>query len=176
MSLSSEARTITGLVLAAFLLAACNTADDSTNVPTTGEEAAFQLRGDVSAVDIEDVDVDVDVSAGPDGVDIDPSASARVQLTINLEEINSEAAQLCGLQSGSDAVVVVTDETDLQMDRPLEELGSIQDESVTASGTARKLADAGTQPTEPAGGCALDAATLGLDEEPQGEGNPTPVA
>lgn len=176
MSGGGVARRFAVLLVGVLLLPACNTGDDAANEATTGEQAAFELRGDVTAVDVEDVDVNVDVSAGPEGVDIDPSGSVRVQLTVNLEEINTEAAQLCGLQAGSDTVVVVTDETDLAMDRPLTELATIQDESVTASGTARKLAASGAEPTEPAGGCALEASNLGLAEEPEGEGNPTPVA
>ncbi|HEX2052826.1 MAG TPA: hypothetical protein VHJ78_03735 [Actinomycetota bacterium] len=159
-----------------FLLSACNTADDTSTAPTTGQESAFQLTGDVSAVDVEDVDVDVDVSAGPDGIDIDPSGSVTVQLTVNLESINDEAAQLCGLQAGRDATVVVTDETDLDVDRPLAELGTIQDESITASGTARQLVGSDASANEPAGNCTLAAASLALAEEPAAEGSPTPVA
>ena len=157
------------LLILVVVLSGCNTADDTSKAPSTGRQASFQLSGDVSAVDVEDVDVDVDVSAGPGGINIDPSAGVTVQLTVTLEAINQEATELCGLESGGEAVLVVTDETDLDFDRPLTELGTIQDESITASGTAEQLA-AGTQgAAEPDARCSLTATTLALAEEPEAE-------
>lgn len=169
---SSVGRSV-GLLLLGPMLSACATADDSSTAPTTGQETSFQLTGDVTAVDIEDVDVDVDASVGPDGIDVDPSGSITVQVTVNLESINDEAAQLCGLEVGGEAVVVVSDETDVQFDRPLTELDTIEDESIIASGSARELAGATANGADPGGECSLDAATLGLAEEPEGQGSPT---
>jgi hypothetical protein len=162
-------RMLCGISVLVLALAGCNTDGDSSDDATTGAEAAFELTGDVSAVDIEDVDLGLELSTGAEGVEVNPNASATVQLTVNLESINQEAADLCGLQSGSDAVIVVTDETDLGLDRPIEELRTIRDESIRATGTARELSgetagpDAGTAPE---GSCRLDARTLALAEEP----------
>jgi hypothetical protein len=161
-------RTVSLFMVAALVLCACNTDDDASDDPTTGSEAAFEITGDVSAVDVEDVDVGIDLSTGPDGVEFDPSASATVQLTVNLESINQEAAGLCKLEVGSDAILTVTDETDLELDRPFEELGTIGDESVKATGRASELSAETASPnaaTDPDGACRLQAETLSLAEE-----------
>ena len=168
MFIGAGTRKGVGLFILVLVLTACNTADDASKAPTTGQRASFHLSGDVGAVDVEDVDVDVDVSAGPGGINIDPSAGVTVQLTVTLESINQEAGRLCGLQSGGEAVVVVTDETDLELDRPLSELGTIQDESITASGTAEQLAAATADAAEPGTRCSLTASTLAVAEEPGG--------
>ncbi len=161
-------RTVSLLVVAALVLGACNTDDDGSDDPTTGTETAFEITGDVSAVDVEDVDVGIDLSTGPDGVEFNPSASATLQLTVNLESINREAAELCKLEVGSDAILTVTDETDLELDRPFEELGTIGDESIKATGRASELAAETASPnaaTDPDGACRLEAETLSLAEE-----------
>lgn len=164
--LARSARKLCGILVIALTLAGCNTQGDSDGA-TTGTEAAFELTGDVSAVEIEDVDFGLDLSTGGEGVEMNPNASVTVQLTVNIESINQEAADLCGLESGSDTVLVVTDETDLGLDRPLEELGTIRDESIRTTGTARKLSGETASPdaAAPQGSCRLDARTLALAEE-----------
>ncbi|HEX2178036.1 MAG TPA: hypothetical protein VHL54_00740 [Actinomycetota bacterium] len=166
--LARSARMLCGILVIVLTLAGCNTEGNSSDDPTTGTEAAFEVTGDVSAVDIEDVDFGLDLSTGGEGVEINPSASVTVQLTVNIESVNREAADLCGLEPGSDTVIVVTDETDLALDRPLEELGTIQDESIRTTGTARELSGETAGPdaaVAPAGSCRLDAQTLALAEE-----------
>ncbi len=163
----------TWLVALVLLFPACATADDNTTAPTTGKESSFQVTGDVSAVDVEDVDVDVDASIGPDGFDVNPSGSVTVQVTIKLESINDEAAELCEVQAGGDAVLVVNDDTDLAFDRPLTELDTLRDESVTATGTARELAGQTVDAADPGAACILTAVTLALAEEP---GDPATTA
>lgn len=159
-------RTVSLFMVAVLVLGACNTDDDASDDPTTGSETAFEITGDVSAVDVEDVDVGIDLSTGPDGAEFNPSAT--VQLTVNLESINQEAAELCKLEVGSDALLTVTDETDLELDRPFEELGTIGDESVKATGRASELSAGTASPdaaTDPDGACRLQAETLSLAEE-----------
>lgn len=155
-------------LLVLSVLAACNTADDTSNANTTGQTAEFEISGDVSAVDIEDVDLDPGISAGRDGIDVNPQASIRVQLTVNIESINQEAADLCKLQAGSDTIVVVTEDTDLDFDTNLTEMDSLDDESVIATGTAEeRLVESDSTPTttDPDGVCVLTAERLRVDEE-----------
>ncbi|HYN98778.1 MAG TPA: hypothetical protein VEU28_03815, partial [Actinomycetota bacterium] len=149
---------LAGSLLVLFLLGACKTADNTAGTDTTGQQTQFEVSGDVSAVDVEDVDVDPNISTGPDGIDIDPEASVRVQVTINIESINDEAAELCNLQAGSDAIVVVTDDTDLNLDRSITELDTLSDESIVATGVAQER-QSGASPTvtQPDGGCLLTA-------------------
>lgn len=157
-----------GMLLCLVLLAACNTDDDASDDITTGKEAQFEISGDVSAVDIEDIDVDPGISTGPDGIDVDPSASVRVQLTVNVESINDEAAALCKLQPGGDAILLVTEDTDIDFDRPLDELDELDDESITASGTAEERlveSDATPNASDPDGTCVLTVERLALKEE-----------
>ncbi|HEX2148927.1 MAG TPA: hypothetical protein VHI31_01950 [Actinomycetota bacterium] len=159
---------LAGSLLVLFLLAACNTADNTAGTDTTGEQTRFEVSGDVSAVDVEDVDLDPNISAGPDGIDINPEASVRVQLTINIESVNDEAAELCNLEAGSDAIVVVTDDTELNLDRSITELDTLSDESIVATGVAQeRQAESGASPTatDPDGGCLLTAQSLELDQE-----------
>lgn len=172
----TRSRALVGALLVLMVLAACNTGDDTSDANTTGEEAQFEVSGDVTAVDIEDIDVDPNISAGTDGIDIDPEASIRVQLTVNIESINTEAAELCKLQVGSDAVVVVTQDTDMDFDSPLNEMNTLDDESIIATGTAEeRLIESDSTPTttDPDGACVLNAERLRLDEESPDEPSPT---
>jgi hypothetical protein len=165
------------LVVLVVLLAlpACNTSEESEAPPATGQESPFELTGDVSAVDIEDVDFDV--SLPPEGVEVDVDAGITVNMTINLETIDDASSTLCGVAVGQDVILVVTEDTDLDFDRPLSELGTLEDESVRASGTARE-ATGGESPgqgtTEPAGNCTFHAATLSLVEEQTPAATPSP--
>jgi hypothetical protein len=171
------ARALAGALLVLLGLTACNTADDTSDANTTGETAQFEITGDVSAVDIEDVDFDPNISTGNDGIDIDPEASIRVQLTVNIESINAEAAELCKLQPDSDAIVVVTEDTDLDFDSDLSEMDTLDDESIIATGTAEERlveSDATPSTTDPDGACVLTAERVRLAEEtPAPNGSPT---
>jgi hypothetical protein len=154
------------LLLTILLLSACNTQEDEQPPTTTGEETPFELTGDVSAVDIEDVDFDVSLPA--EGVNVGVDAGITVNLTVNIETIDDPSSQLCEVAAGQDAIVVVTEETDLDFDRPLSELGTLEDESIRASGTARQEAAAespGQGTTQPAGSCRFHASSLSLIEE-----------
>lgn len=181
MVVRARSRALAGAFLVLAVLAACNTADDTSDANTTGEQAQFEISGDVSAVDIEDVDVDPGISTGPDGIDIDPEASIRVQLTVNIESINEEAAALCKLQADGDAIVVVTEDTDLDFDANLTEMDTLDDESIIATGTAEeRLVESDSTPTttDPDGACVLTAERVRLDEEtatePSAEPSPSP--
>lgn len=173
----ARSQALAGAWLVLLVLAACNTADDTSDANTTGETAQFEISGDVSAVDIEDVDLDPNISTGPDGIDIDPEASIRVQLTVNIESINEEAAELCKLQPDSDAIVVVTEDTDLDFDSDLNELDTLDDESITATGTAEeRLVESDSTPTttDPDGACVLNAERVRLAEETATEPSESP--
>jgi hypothetical protein len=172
------ARALAGALLVLLGLTACNTADDTSDANTTGETAQFEISGDVSAVDIEDVDFDPNISSGNDGIDIDPEASIRVQLTVNIESINAEAAELCKLQPDSDAIVVITEDTDLDFDRDLSEMDTLDDESIIATGTAEeRLVESDSTPTttDPDGACVLTAERVRLDEETPTEPGESPT-
>lgn len=174
----ARSQALAGAWLVLLVLAACNTADDTSDANTTGETAQFEISGDVSAVDIEDVDLDPNISTGPDGIDIDPEASIRVQLTVNIESINEEAAELCKLQPDSDAIVVVTEDTDLDFDSDLNELDTLDDESITATGTAEeRLVESDSTPTttDPDGACVLNAERVRLAEETATEPSESPT-
>lgn len=164
--------------LAMLVLPACNTQDDTGPPAATGEESSFELTGDVSAVDIEDVDFDVSIP--PEGVNVDVDGGITVNLTVNLETIDDASSELCGVAVGQDVIVVVTDETDLDFDRPVSELGTLEDESIRASGTAREEAAAaspGQGTTEPASSCEFHASTMSLVEEsPPPGATPTPTS
>jgi hypothetical protein len=102
-----------------------------------------------------------------------------VNLTVNIETIDDPSSQLCGLEVGQDVVVVVTEETDLEFDRPLNELGTLEDESIRVSGTARETAavqSPGQATTDPGGTCEFSASTLSVVEEasPTATVSPTP--
>jgi hypothetical protein len=168
-----------GMLLCLVLLAGCNTDDDASDDMTTGRQTQFEISGDVSAVDIEDIDVDPGISTGPDGIDVDPSASVRVQLTVNVESINDQAAELCELQPGGDAILLVTEDTDIDFDRPLDELDTLNDESITATGTAEERlveSDATPNASDPDGTCVLRAERLALREEATTTPAATPTA
>ena len=160
-----------------LLLSACNTEQDATP-PATGQESSFELTGDVTAVDIENVDLDVSVPPPGERVALDVDASITVKLTVNIETMDDSSSQLCGLEVGQDAIVVVTEETDLEFDRPLNELSTLEDESIRATGTARETAAVQSpgQTTEPSGSCEFAAGTLALVEEtsPAATVSPTP--
>lgn len=163
-----RARAWAGMLLCLISLGACNTGDDTSDDLTTGQQSQFEISGDVSAVDIEDIDIDPGVSTGPDGIDVDPSASVRVQLTVNVESINDEAARLCKLQPSGDAILLVTEDTDIEFDRPLDELNTLDDESITASGAAEERlveSDATPNASDPDGICVLRVERLALKEE-----------
>ena len=181
MVVRARSRALAGALLVLALLVACNTGDDTSDANTTGRQAQFEISGDVSAVDIEDVDVDPGVSTGPDGVDVDPDVSIRVQLTVNIEAINEEAAELCKLQAGSDAIVVLTEDSDLDFDANLTEMDTLDDESIIATGTAEeRLVESDSTPTttDPDGSCVLTAERVRLEEEtaiqPGESPSPTP--
>jgi hypothetical protein len=96
-----------------------------------------------------------------------------------MESIDDATAQLCGLQAGTDVIVVVDDNTDLDFDRPLTELGTMEDESIRASGIATEraaLQSPGGGSKEPAGKCELRAQTVALVEEATPEPNASPTA
>jgi hypothetical protein len=174
----ARSRAMAGALLVLLVLAACNTADDTSDANTTGATAQFEISGDVSAVDIEDVDFDPNISTGPDGIDVDPEASIRVQLTVNIESINEEAAELCKLQADSDAIVVVTEDTDLDFDSDLSEMDTLDDESIIATGTAEeRLVESDSTPTttDPDGACVLTAERVRLDEEAPTEQSESPT-
>jgi hypothetical protein len=161
-----------------MLLPACNT-EESEPPPTTGQETSFELSGDVTAVDIENVDLDVSVPPPGERVGIDVDAAITVNLTVNIETLDDASSQLCGLEVGQDVVVVVTEETDLEFDRPLNELGTLEDESIRATGTARETAavqSPGQGTTGPGGSCEFAARTLAVVEEasPAPTVSPTP--
>ncbi|CAN5864580.1 hypothetical protein BH23ACT12_BH23ACT12_14760 [soil metagenome] len=175
----SRIRTLSAPLLLVLALAACNTADDSSDAITTGEQVQFEIAGDVSAVDIEDVDVDPGISVGPDGIDVDPQASFRVQLTVNIESINDEAARLCDLQAGSDTIVIVTEDTDLDFGRSITEMDTLDDESIVATGMAEERlieSDATPTTTDPDGACVLSVERLRLDEEAATTTTPSPTS
>jgi hypothetical protein len=158
-------------------LAACNIQEDGVPPLTTGQESSFELTGDVAAVDIEDVDFGLSIP--PEGVNVGVEAGITVSLTINIESIDDATAQLCGLQAGSDAILVVDDNSDLDFDRPLTELGTLEDESIRATGIAKEraaLQSPGGGSTEPAGKCELRAQTVALVEQatPEPNASPTP--
>ena len=160
------------LLLILMGLPACNTQEDDAPPPSTGQESSFDLTGDVSAVDLEDVDFGL--SLPPEGVNVGVDAGITVNLTVDIESIDDASAQLCGLQAGGSVIVVVTDETDLDFDRPLTELGTLEDESIRVQGTAREraaVASPGDGSAEPVGECELEADTVALVEE----GTPGPT-
>ncbi len=162
--------------LALMLLPACNLDEDAAPPATTGRESTFELSGDVTAVDIEDVDFDVSVP--PEGANVDVDAAITVNLTVNIETIDDASSELCGLEVGQDVVVVVTDETDLDFNRPLSELGTLEDESVRASGAARETAavqSPGQATVEPGGNCEFSARTLSLVEEASPAATVSPI-
>jgi hypothetical protein len=167
------------MLLCLMLLAACNTDGDTSDDLTTGQKTQFEISGDVSAVDVEDIDIDPGISTGPDGIDVDPSASVRVQLTVNVESINDVAAELCKLQPGGDAILLVNEDTDIDFDRPLDEMDTLNDESITATGTAEERlveSDATPNASDPDGTCVLQVERLGLREEATTSPAATPTA
>lgn len=164
-----------GLVMM-MALTGCNTQEDATPSATTGEETSFELTGDVAAVDIEDVDFGLSIP--PEGVNVGVDAAIKVNLTVNVESIDDATSQLCGVKAGADAIVVVSEQTDLDFDRPLTELGTLEDESIRVKGTARERAavqSPGDGSTEPAGKCEMEAETVALVEEATPEPTTSPT-
>jgi hypothetical protein len=157
-------------------LPGCNTQEDATPPPSTGQESSFELTGDVAAVDIEDVDFGLSIP--PDGVNVRVEAGITVNLTVDLESIDDATAQLCGLKGGTEAIVVVDDNTDLDFDRPRSELGTLEDESIRAIGIAKEraaLQSPGDGATEFADKCELKAEAVALVEETTPEPNTSPT-
>lgn len=152
---------------------ACNTDTDSRAPVAPDEESTFDLTGDVTAVNIQDVDVDVSIPT--EGIDVDIDASIKVQLTVGVESIDQATADLCAIENGSQVIVVVTEKTDLDFDRPLSELSSLEDESIRTTGTAHKSSGKPEQDPGPSGDCFLQAETLGLVEE-KPEASPSPTS
>lgn len=158
------------IVATLALTSACNTDVDSGTPAVTGQEALFEITGDVTAVNVEDIDVDVSIPS--EGIDVDLDASIKVQLTVGLESVDAESAALCALKSGSQVIVVVTEKTDLEFDRPLSELNSLEDESIRATGNAHRTPGTPGGITDPSGTCELQAEKLGLVEEADGSPGP----
>ena len=67
-------------------LPACKTREDATPPPSTGRESSFELTGDVSAVDLEDVDYGL--SMPTEGVKVGVDAGITVSVTVNIESID----------------------------------------------------------------------------------------
>lgn len=148
---------------------ACNTDAGSGAPGVTGEESSFELTGDVTAVNIEDVDVDVSIPT--EGIDVDIDASIKVQLTVGVESIDQATADLCAIENGSQVIVVVTEDTDIAFGRLFSELNSLEDESIRARGNAHKASDNADENTGPSGNCELQAEKLELVKE---ESEPSP--
>ena len=164
------------VVLIMMALPACNTQEDATPPPSTGRESSFELTGDVSAVDLEDVDFGL--SMPTEGVNVGVDAGITVNVTVDIASIDEASSELCGLAAGGEVVVIVTDETDLDFDRPLTELGTLEDESIRVGGTARERAavtSPGDGSTEPTSECDLQADTVALVEDATPEPNTSPT-
>lgn len=143
---------LAGLVIAGVLaLPAC--ARSEPTPPATGRQSTFSLTGSVVSVDVKGVDVNLRLPTA--GLNAGASAAFKVNLTMKIESIDQATGKLCGLKVGDRAVIKATNKTDLAVGQPISKLGSLQDQTIGAAGTAREI-------SSPPGTCDLQASSLKL--------------
>lgn len=181
------------VLMSILLLAACNNAEpeETEASPTTGDAAAFEVRGQVQTVEVENEGPTPDATAteGPGTGSAD--ANIRARLVVRVESMKAETMELCDVEEGDDITLTLTNQTAFDQDQEPEDLQELEGRTVRAEGNAEELAagdatpGANTTPEaastqDPEAGCHFEVAKISIEDDGDedvgdAESSPTPA-